>query len=129
MKRYLTGIAMLTAIALLLLPNLGCNGCGRAAEEAIDQAQETAGEIADSTGEAIEEGAEAVGEAAEATGEMIEEGAEAVSEGAGEVADATIEEGKEVAGEAVEAAGDVVEEAKEAKEAVEETAKELKEKG
>ena len=100
LRRTWLGVWILGAIGLLMLINLGCNGCGNAAKDAADEVQEAAAEAAAATGEAIEEGADAVGEAveegAEAVGDAIEEGAEAVGE--------TVKEAQV----AVEEAGDAV---------------------
>ena len=67
-RRSWLSLWLLGAIALLLLLNLGCNGCGGAAKDAAEEAKEAAAEAAAAAGEVIEEGAEAVGEAAEAVG-------------------------------------------------------------
>jgi len=116
-RRTWLGVWILGVIGLLLLFNLGCNGCGSATEDAMDEAKDAAAEAAAAAGEVIEEGAEAVGdavdEAAAAVGEAVDEGSEAV----GEAYDATKEK-----------AGVLVEEGK-AGEAVEKKGQELKEKG
>lgn len=91
------GVWILGAIVLLMLLNLGCNGCGETAKEAAEEATEVAAEAAEATADTIEEGAEAVGEA-------VEEGAEAVGEAVDEAKDAA-EEIVEEAKEAVEEAG------------------------
>jgi hypothetical protein len=90
------GVWILGAIGLLLLFNLGCNGCGSVAEDAVEEAKDAAAEAAEAAGEVIEEGAEGVGEA-------VDEGAEAVGE--------ALEEAKETAGEVAEEAGKAVKEA------------------
>ena len=79
-RRTWLGVWILGAIGLLLLFNLGCNGCGNVAEDAVEEAKDAATEAAAAAGEVIEEGAEAVGdavdEAAAAVSEAVDEGSE-----------------------------------------------------
>ena len=62
-RRTWLGLWFLGAIGLLVLLNLGCNGCGNTARDAVEEAKDVAAEAAATAGEVIEEGAEAVGDA------------------------------------------------------------------
>ena len=67
MRKTLLGFAMIAAIALVVLPSMGCNGCGQATENAI----ETTGEAVQKAGEKIEQSGDKVGDAIDETAGAI----------------------------------------------------------